>query len=526
MRLSYRWQVAIVSALGLFMAILDNTIVSVALPQMQQAFHTDLSTITWVATGYFLSQAAVIPITGYLSDRIGAKLVFLVALGLFTIGSGLCAAAPNQTDLIIFRLIQGIGGGALFPVSFALIYRVFPPIERGMASAIIGVPVLLAPALGPTIGGYLTTNFDWNAIFTVNLPLGILTFLLALFILRSDKAEQTHNTTSAQQAPQGARFDILGLILAMLSFTALVYGISEASSLGWGSRTVLLSLISGSLVLVAFVMTELNVNDPVLDIRLFLNYTFSSANFLLWVLVASLFGSLFLLPFFFERIQGQSPLSAGTYLIAQGLASAVGVFLSGALYNRVGPRILAFLGFILITIGTFALTQLTVSTPGLSLQGWFVLRGLGLGFINIPLQTLALSVISNQAMARASSLVNVTRQVSGALGVSLLTTYLTQRATSHGNDVAGALHKIPPTGIAATCAPLLHNGGAQLKACVTQHVTTQGLNDTFTVVMICCAICISLSLLVGRDQAIQAAKRAAANGETTEVPQPALLTES
>lgn len=525
MRLGYRWQVAIVSALGLFMAILDNTIVSVALPQMQQAFHTDLSTITWVATGYFLSQAAVIPITGYLSDRIGAKLVFLISLGLFTIASGLCASAPNETLLIIFRVIQGIGGGALFPVSFALVYRVFPPTERGMASAFIGVPVLLAPAFGPTIGGYLTTNFDWNAIFTVNVPLGILTFLLALFILRSDKAEQTNTPTSAEQALQGGRFDILGLILAMLGFTALVYGISEASSLGWGSSTVLVSLISGAIVLVAFVITELNVSDPVLDIRLFLNYTFSIANFLTWVLTASLFGSLFLLPFFFERIEGQSPLSAGTYLIVQGLAAAFGVFLSGALYNRVGPRTLAFLGFILITIGTFALTQLTVSTTGLSLQGWFVLRGLGLGFINIPLQTLALSSISNRAMARASSLVNVTRQVAGALGVSLLTTYLTQRATSHGNDVAVALHKIPLTGIAATCATLLHNGVAQLKACVTQQVTTQGLNDTFTVVMICCAICILLALLVGRDQAVQAAKRAAANGETSEVPQPALLTE-
>jgi MFS family permease len=311
----------------------------------------------------------------------------------------------------------------------------------------------------------------------------------------------------------------------MLGFTAVVYGISEASSLGWGSSTVLVSLIGGAIVLVAFVITELNVSDPVLDIRLFLNYTFSIANLLLWVLTASLFGSLFLLPFFFEHIQGQSPLSAGSYLIAQGLSAAVGVFVSGALYNRVGPRVLAFLGFILITIGTLALAQLTVSTTGLSLQGWFVLRGIGLGFINIPLQTLALSAISNRAMARASSLVNVTRQVAGALGVSLLTTYLTQRATSHGNDVAVALHKFPLTGVAATCAPLLHNGVTQLRACVTQYVATQGLNDTFTVVTVCCAICILLALFVGRDQAVQAAKRAAANGEAVEVPQPALLAE-
>jgi EmrB/QacA subfamily drug resistance transporter len=532
MRLSYRWQVAIISTLGLFMAVLDNTIVSVALPQMQQAFHTDLSTITWVATGYFLSQAAVIPITGYLSDRIGAKLVFLIALGLFTVGSGLCASATNETYLIIVRIIQGIGGGALFPVAFALVYRVFPPTERGAASAIIGFPVLLAPAFGPTIGGYLTTNFDWNAIFTVNLPVGVATFLLALFILRNDRADQA-DTTTTEQAAQGGRFDVLGLILAMVGFTAVVYGISEASTLGWGDRTVLVSLIGGCIVLVAFTITELRVKDPVLDVRLFLNYTFSIANVLIWALVAFLFGSLFLLPFFFERIQGLTPLSAGTYLIAQGLSAAIGVALSGTLYNRVGPRILVTLGFLLVTIGTFGLTQLSVSTTGLSLQGWFILRGFGLGFVNIPLQTLALSVVSNKAIARASSLINVTRQVFGAIGVAALTTYLTQQATTHAKDIAATLPKQSLTGFATACAPQLHNGAKQMQACVTQHVTqyvtqhaaTQGLNDTFTIAMIGSAICIALALFVGRDRAIEAAKRAKTASETVEVSEPTLVAE-
>jgi EmrB/QacA subfamily drug resistance transporter len=522
MHLGYRWQVAIIAALGLFMAVLDNTIVSVALPQMQHAFNTDLSTITWVATGYFLSQAAVIPITGYLSDRIGEKLVFLLALGLFTIGSGLCAIASDQTYLIVFRIIQGIGGGALFPVAFSLVYRSFPPTERGLASSIVGVPVLLAPAFGPTIGGYLTTTFSWNAIFTINLPIGVLTILLAIFVLRGNKAGQSDGEVQIQP---DSHFDMIGLVLALVGFTAAVYGISEASSLGWGDSTVLLSLIGGCVVLVAFVIVELRVSDPVLDVRLFLNYTFLIANVLTWALAAFLFGSLFLLPFFFERVQGQTPLSAGTYLIGQGLASAVGVFLAGILYNRVGPRILVTLGFILVTVGTFGIAQITVSTTGPSLQGWLILRGLGLGLINIPLQTLALSAISNKAMARASSLVNVTRQVFAAVGVSALTTYLTQQAISHGNEVATALHKLPLIGTAATCAPLLRQGAAQMTACITRYVTTQGLADTFTVVMIGCAICIVLALFIGRDPAIEAAKRAAANGEVVEAPKPALIAE-
>ena len=217
-------------------------------------------------------------------------------------------------------------------------------------------------------------------------------------------------------------------------------------------------LIGGGVVLVAFVITELLVSDPVMDVRLFLNYTFSIANVLTWALSAFLFGSLFLLPFFFERVQGLTPLSAGEILILQGLASAAGVVISGGLYNRVGPRIMAVVGFALVTVGTIGITQLTVATTGLSLQGWLVLRGLGLGLVNIPLQTLALSVVSNKAMARASSLVNVTRQVFSAVGVSVLTTYLTQRTIAHGTEVAAAFQQHPLTGIAASCAPLARAG--------------------------------------------------------------------
>ncbi len=519
MRLDYKWQVALIGALGLFMAVLDNTIVSVALPQMQLAFHTDLSTITWVATGYFLAQAAVIPIAGYLSDKIGTKLVFMLSLGLFTVGSGLCAIAPSETMLILFRVIQGIGGGGLFPIVFALIYRAFPPTERGVASAIIGVPVLLAPAFGPTIGGYLTTTFSWSAIFTINLPLGVIALTLAFFVLRGRASERQHDEVLASKG----RFDFIGLGLSMIGFTSVVYAISEASSRGWGDGLVLTFLIGGIVVLVAFIVTELVVSDPVMDIRLFQNYTFSIANVLTWALSAFLFGSLFLLPFFFERIQGLTPLSAGEILILQGLASAMGVVISGGLYNRVGPRIMAVIGFALVALGTVGVAQLSVATTGLSLQGWLVMRGLGLGLVNIPMQTLALSVVSNKAMARASSLVNVTRQVFSAVGVSVLTTYLTQRTIMHGTEVAAAFQQHPLTGIAASCAPLARAGAAALKTCVTRHITTQGLNDTFTVVVIACAICAVLALFVGRDPAIQAAKRAEATGEPLEAKQPTLI---
>src|SRR5215813_15213632 len=195
MRLAYRWQVTLVVALGLLMAILDSTIGSVVLPQMATAFHTDYQTITWVGTGYFLANAAVIPIVGYLSDRVGSKTIFLISLGLFTLGSALCAVAPSVSALIAFRVFQGIGGGALLPVGMAIIFRLFDPTERARATALLLAPVLLGPAFGPTLGGYLATAASWNAIFLINLPIGVVAFLLALLVLRGKAQEEAANST-------------------------------------------------------------------------------------------------------------------------------------------------------------------------------------------------------------------------------------------------------------------------------------------------------------------------------------------
>ncbi len=541
MRLDYKWRAALVVALGLFMAVLDLTIVNVALPQMQSAFHTNRTTITWVVTAYFLAQAAVIPITGYLSDRIGTKLVFITALALFTLGSGLCAFTPQiqpylsfaQPDqlLIAFRVLQGVGGGALFPLAFAIVFRVFLPAERAPASAVVGVPVLLAPAFGPTIGGYLTTTYDWSAIFTVNIPVGVVALLLALLVLRGRKADMA--ASAGEPQPAQGRFDIVGLVLAMASSTALVYGISEAGLNGWNDSTVDAYLIAGGALLLAFVATELLVKDPVMDVRLFLNYTFASANVLTWSVSGLLFGGLFLLPVFFEQVQGKSALDTGVALISQGLAAAVATILTSRLYNRVGPRWLIAIGFAFITAGTYGFTQLTVDSSILSLQVWMVLRGLGLGFTNIPLQTLALSGISNRAMARASSLANVTRQIFGAVGISALTTYYLQQTTTHASDIAASLKAQPPTGIGATCATQAAQTGQQgqnlaqaIQSCVIQHSLTLGLNDTFWVAMIGTAICIALALLVGRDPSLVALRRARQRGEAVTVePQPVLVGE-
>ncbi len=501
MHFTYRWQATLVIALGLLMAILDTTIVSVVLPQMATAFHTDYQTITWVATGYFLANAAVVPVIGYLSDRAGSKTIFLFALGLFTLGSAFCAFAPNEQVLIVCRVIQGIGGGAMLPVAMAIIFRLFEPTERAGAIALLMIPLLLGPAFGPTLGGYLATNFSWNAIFTINLPIGVVAFVLTLLVLRGKAAEREAN---GGDAPETHGFDFFGLLCSMTGFAALVYGITRAGIDGWGNSTVIAFLAAGGVLLIVCMIIELLVKDPVVDLRLFRSYTFTIANILIWATTALLFGSIFLLPLFFERVEGLSSLSTGEIMISQGLAMAVGLAVSGKLYNTVGPRILSVIGSILAAISLLGFINLSTTTSGADVQVWLILRGLGLGLVGQPLQTLAVSVVSKRQMAKATSLINSTKTVFGAVGVAVLTTYLTQQATTHVKDVTAA------------CVAQAGQHAAAIHACVVQHATTMGMNDTFLFSLIGCIICSVLALFVGRDPALEAAKAAKLRGETIE----------
>src|SRR5258708_340586 len=474
MHFSYRWQATLVVGLALLMAILDATIVSVVLPQIATAFHTSYQTITWIGTGYFLANAAVIPIVGYISDRVGAKTIFLIALGIFTLGSALCAFAPNPQALIAFRVLQGIGGGAFLPVAMAMI-------------------------------------FSWNAIFMINLPIGVVAFFLSLFVLRGRAADQEANGTNE---PGGKGFDLLGLLLSMGGFTAFVYGINRAGTDGWGASTVIAFLVAGGVLLAAFVIVELLVKDPVMDVRLFRNYTFSMANFLIWVTTAVLFGSIFLLPYFFESVEGLSAMTTGEILIAQGLAMAVGLAVSGRLYNPVWPPLLSVIGAAIVAVSMIGFTRLSVTSTGADVQIWLILRGLGLGLVAQPLQPLAVSVVSNKQMAKATSLMSSTKTVFGAVGVAVLTTYLTQRTTTHVTDAL------------ANCAQVAHQAGVHslvFQACVSQHALTMGMNDTFLFSLIGCAICAVLAIFVGRDPALAAAKAAKQRGETVEEQAPVSL---
>jgi predicted MFS family arabinose efflux permease len=293
-----------------------------------------------------------------------------------------------------------------------------------------------------------------------------------------------------------------------------VYGLTLSGTDGWGTPAVIGSLIAGSVLLVAFVLVELRVTDPVLDLRLFRSFTFTIANVLIWVSSAVFFASLFLVPVFFERVENLSALTTGEIVIAQGLAMAVGLAFSGGLYNRVGPRVLAVSGAILVTVSMVGFTRLTVTTSGADLQLWLILRGLGLGLFIQALQTLSVSVVSRQQMARATSLRNSTTTVFSAVGVAVLTSYLTQQATTHLKDAT------------ATCVAQAgqHLQSAALHACVGQQSLALGMNDAFFFALVACAVCAVATIFVGRDPALEEARAAKSRGETGEESPPMVVT--
>ena len=441
MRREYsKYAIAWTVALGLFMAVLDSTIVNVALTPMGNALGASLTDIQWVITAYLLTQAGIIPVAGYLGNRMGLKNMYLACLALFTFGSLLCTFSQNEPMLIVFRIIQGVGGGALFPLVQSIALRAFSPQERATSSAIVGVSALVAPALGPTIGGVLTDTFGWQSIFLVNVPLGAIAILLAWRIVPADKVSQLDRKS----------FDTVGLTLSIAGVLAVIYAFSLVSQVqpgtvttlqprgeiyGWSYWLVWALLAAGVAILGLFALYELRISpDPVLDLRLFKKYNFTVPSLVNWFVAMAIFGSFFLMPVFLEsvRLPHLSATDAGLLLLPQGLASAIAVLLSGRLlYDRLGVRNLILIGAVFLVVGSWGFTWLSPDGDTLNIIPWSIVRGLGFGFTFIPVQTRALQEITGPALAKASSLLNVGRQIFSSIGTTVASVLFTQQTNQH-----------------------------------------------------------------------------------------------
>jgi DHA2 family multidrug resistance protein len=413
----YKWRVLFSVIFGTFMSILDNTVVNVALATLQKDFHASISHTQGIVTYYALSLGIVIPVAGFLADRFGIKRVYVFSLVAFTTASALCGLAPSLNALILFRILQGLGGGALLPLGTAMLFAAFPPNERGLALSVFGIPSLVAPALGPTLGGFLVQYVDWRFIFYINLPIGIVGALMASRNLRERKSIAR------------ARFDLPGFILSTLGFGALLYGLSNAATDGWTSGTVLGFLSLGIIALIAFAIVEVRSPHPLLNVRFYQKPVYLLASAVGWVSVVALFGATFLLPLYFQTLRGRTPFQTGLLLLPQAVAAVLSIQVSGRMYDRIGPRYVVTTGLIGLVLTTWGFTQITETTPYIVICAQMAVRGFALACVMQPTQAAALSAIERDVLTRASSLLSVMRSVFQSLGVAILGTVLQLRGT-------------------------------------------------------------------------------------------------
>ncbi len=416
----YKWRVLVSVIFGTFMSILDNTVVNVALATLQKDFGASISHVQGIVTYYALSLGIVIPVAGFLADRFGIKRIYVGSLIAFTTASALCGLAPSLNALIFFRILQGLGGGALLPLGTAMLFTAFPPHERGLALSIFGVPSLVAPALGPTLGGFLVQYVDWRFIFYINLPIGIIGAITASRNLRERK--------SATRTP----FDLPGCVLSVIGFGSLLYGLSNTANDGWTSVKVVPYLATGILALIAFVIVELRSTHPLLNVRLYQKPLFLLASVLGWTSVIALFGAGFLLPLYLQTLRGRSPFEAGLLLLPQAVAAVISIQISGRLYDRIGPRYVVTAGLVVLVITTWGFVHISESTSFVMLCIQLALRGFALACVFQPTQAAALSVIDRDVLTRASSLLAVMRSVFQSLGVAILGTVLQIRGKPSG----------------------------------------------------------------------------------------------
>jgi EmrB/QacA subfamily drug resistance transporter len=413
------WVISGVVILGMMMSILDTTIVNVALKTLGHDLHSPLSQVQWVITGYLLSLAAVIPVTGWAARRYGAKRVYMVSLVLFTTGSALCAVASTTTTLVLFRVLQGVGGGMIMPVAMIIMAQVAGPLRMGRVMGIVTMPAMIAPILGPVVGGLILQNLHWSWIFLVNVPIGLIAFVLGWRIVpQTDSGE-------------AGKLDLLGLALLPAGSAAIVYGVSElGSGDALGSAAVLIPFFAGLALTVLFCIHALRVERPLLDIRMYANKVFAGAAFTNFGLGAALFGAMILVPLYYQDVRGESIINTGLLTGPQGLGALCAMPLASRLTGRFGGGRVALGGVSVLCLSTIPLAFVGAGTSIVEISLVLVIRGLSIGLCFMPAMTAAFAAMKPEQISDATPQINALQRVGGAIGTAVLAVVL-QRAGAH-----------------------------------------------------------------------------------------------
>ncbi|MBV8195185.1 MAG: DHA2 family efflux MFS transporter permease subunit [Candidatus Dormibacteraeota bacterium] len=503
-RFEYKWVALIVVLFGTIMTILDSTIVNIAIPTLQTDLHAgSYNDIAWVVTGYLLAQGAVIPLTGWATDRWGTKRLYLITMALFTLASMACGIAQNLPELIVFRVLQGIGGGMLMPIGMTIILQAVGPQNMGRMMGIFGVPMLLAPALGPVLGGWFVQDFTWRLIFYVNVPIGLVGFIAA-----SRYLIETHKT-------HGLHLDSFALLTATPAVISLMYAVDRSTTVGWTAPLVVTLLASSAVFFAAFVLSQLRhrraatllmlpllvltvamgirggvsdgwtsieslsmfgsalialidiplgqrgAEEPLLQLELFKDATFSWSMGLSLIIVTVMFGSMLLIPLYLQQVHGFNALQTGLMLLPQAATAAIAMPLGGVLTDRVGPRPVVLTGMALLAAGGVLLAQVHADSPIILVVGALLLRGFAMGFSMMPAMSAALARVPRQYTSRASSITNSLQRIGSSIGIAVLVTILVAQFAPAASQTSCN----PPASVVSAVSAARHTAVSSEQVC-------------------------------------------------------------
>ncbi|QHL69939.1 DHA2 family efflux MFS transporter permease subunit [Staphylococcus aureus] len=488
---------------GMFIAILNQTLLNVALPKINTEFNISASTGQWLMTGFMLVNGILIPITAYLFNKYSYRKLFLVALVLFTIGSLICAISMNFPIMMVGRVLQAIGAGVLMPLGSIVIITIYPPEKRGAAMGTMGIAMILAPAIGPTLSGYIVQNYHWNVMFYGMFIIGIIAILVGFVWFK------------LYQYTTNPKADIPGIIFSTIGFGALLYGFSEAGNKGWGSVEIETMFAIGIIFIILFVIRELRMKSPMLNLEVLKFPTFTLTTIINMVVMLSLYGGMILLPIYLQNLRGFSALDSGLLLLPGSLIMGLLGPFAGKLLDTIGLKPLAIFGIAVMTYATWELTKLNMDTPYMTIMGIYVLRSFGMAFIMMPMVTAAINALPGRLASHGNAFLNTMRQLAGSIGTAIIVTVMTTQTTQHLSAFGEELDKTNPV-VQDHMRELASQYGGQegamkvLLQFVNKLATVEGINDAFIVATIFSIIALILCLF------LQSNKKAKATAQKLE----------
>ncbi|MDR4191986.1 DHA2 family efflux MFS transporter permease subunit [Bacillus cereus] len=489
--------VVAVLILGMFVSILNQTIINVALPPLMNEFNVSTSTAQWLITGFMLVNGILVPISAFLVSRFTYRKLFVAAMLFFTVGSIICAISGNFTMMMTGRVIQAVGVGILMPVGMNIFMTLFPPHKRGAAMGLLGVAMILAPAIGPTVTGWVIENYSWNLMFYAMFIIGlIITFLSLKFFTLAQPVSKT-------------KLDVFGVVSSSIGLGSLLYGFSEAGNNSWTSAEVVISLIIGVIGLALFIWRELTTDNKMLDLQVFKYPVFTFTLVINAIVTMALFGGMLLLPVYLQNIRGFTPIESGLLLLPGSLIMGIMGPVAGKLFDKYGIRPLAIIGLAITTYATYEFTKLSMDTPYSVIMTDYIIRSIGMSFIMMPIMTAGMNALPMKLISHGTATQNTSRQVAGSIGTAILITLMTQQTTAHVADYGNMLTTSNPIlvdkihGMGQSLAALA--GSAQagdamstqlLYGQISKLSAINGINDAFLIATILAGIAWVLSFFL------------------------------